>query len=148
MSDELEGVVFPDHPPRCSQCGTELPPGASVCPSCEVRVIDVPSRSTAAKPASGPAHHIVSLMLTIPLIAVFFALCRNEPVFASLYAALALPVFLLTLVRALRRRAEGKPMGADEKIYFFMKISFQIVAVIVAVVVSLVIALFVICSQL
>lgn len=143
MSADSPGPVPSSSPPRCTKCGAELPPYAVECPNCRARLVTVDTSDAltpAPKSVGVSAYHLISMMLTIPLIAVFFALYRYEPVFAVLYGALVLPVFVLTTVRAWRRRAEGHPMSAGEKVYFFIKKTSLILKTLILVVLAGIVA--------
>ncbi len=146
MSQPTEAVL------TCPQCGADSVPFAKHCWMCGADLQNAPKRNIPiagqAKPtwAAGESTAlIVVAILCAVVLLVGLGIAANEPGLVIPYAIFAGPALLATLIRATRKRVQGKPMGIAESIGTFLVSGMIVFGILVLLVIALIIGLIAYC---
>jgi RsiW-degrading membrane proteinase PrsW (M82 family) len=140
MSQGTEGVK------TCPECGADNVPVANRCWMCQGDLKSAPKRSVPlhrdAKPVwAGNESTTLILFATLCVLVFLVGIgsYASEPGLLIPFAIIATPALLATIIRASRKRHQGKPMGIGETIATFFISGIAVLGILILVVVAVVV---------
>lgn len=136
----------------CGECGASNRWPVTQCWLCHgdleadnIVLAEVVSEPPAFVTTRGRSFSLASIFIVITLVAVGLGLSLVAPGMGFLFAIVALPALIGTMVRIKKQQLEGGPIGWSDKLTMFLLSTAVTVATIAVLCVAAFIALFVFC---
>lgn len=166
------GATFPEEAQSCWLCRADVqrailaPPvrtagseGPGTGARAEKPTIPAATPAAAASPFAGGAagvdfhrhaafqFHLSTLMMLVTLASVIMGVFMTVPGLGILLAVLAVPAFLVTVIKSARREARGRPMSRADKVVTFLGTIGVVIGLIALLVLAGFVALWIMCSM-